>query len=67
MQDVTTGMREKVINNMECVEREELKRKRKLWAQKYVKTLILSIFNNNNNNNNINDNNNNNINNYYYY
>ena len=30
MQEVTTRMREKEINSMECIDREEWKRKRKL-------------------------------------
>ena len=38
---VTTGMREKGINNMEWLDREEWRRKIKLYAQKDVKTLIL--------------------------
>ena len=41
MQVVTTGMREKEINNMERIEREESKRKIKLWAQEDVKISIL--------------------------
>ena len=36
MQEVTTGMKEKRINNMEWVDREEWKRKIKLQAQKDV-------------------------------
>ena len=39
--EVTTGMREKEINNMERIEREESKRKIKLWAQEDVKISIL--------------------------
>jgi hypothetical protein len=41
--EVTTGIREKGINNMEWIDREEWKKKIKLSAQKYVKTLILCI------------------------
>ena len=41
MQKVTTGRREKGINNMELIDREEWRRKIKLWAQKDEKTLIV--------------------------
>ena len=41
MQEVTTGMREKGINNVEWIDREEWKRKIKLQTQNDVK--ILSI------------------------
>ena len=37
---VTTGMRKKGTNNMDWIDREEWKIKRKLWPQKDVKTLI---------------------------
>ena len=40
MQEVTTGMKER-INNMERIDRKEWRRKIKLLAQKDVKTLIL--------------------------
>ena len=41
MQEVTTGMREKGIKNMEWIDREEWRRKIKLWAQKDVQTSVL--------------------------
>ena len=41
MQEVTTGMKEKGINNMELVDREEWRRKIKLQALKDVQTSIL--------------------------
>ena len=40
MEEVTTGMREKGINIMECIDREESRRKIKLQAGKNVKPLI---------------------------
>ena len=40
MQEVTTGMREKGINIMEWIDREEWRRKTTLQAQKDVRTLI---------------------------
>ena len=40
VQEVTTGMREKEINIMEWIDREEWRREIKLCVQKYVKTLI---------------------------
>ena len=41
MQEVTTGIKEKGINNMEWIDREEWRRKIKHKAQKQVITLIL--------------------------
>jgi hypothetical protein len=41
IQEVTTGIREKGINNMEWIDRQEWRREMKLDAQKDVKTLIL--------------------------
>ena len=38
MQEVRNRMKEKEINIMEWIDRKEWKRKRKLWAQKDVKT-----------------------------
>ena len=43
MLEVTTGMREKGINNMEWIDRKEWKIKIKLQAHKDAKTFILSI------------------------
>ena len=40
MQEITTGMREKGIKNVEWIDRKEWRRKIKIWAQKDVKTLI---------------------------
>ena len=42
MQEVTTGMREKGINKMKWIDREEWTRKIKRQAHKNVKTLIPS-------------------------
>ena len=41
MQEVTTGMREIGINNMEWIDRGQCRRKIKLQEQKDVKTLII--------------------------
>jgi hypothetical protein len=41
IQEVTTGMRKKGINNMEWTDMEEWRRKIKLLVQKDVKTSIL--------------------------
>ena len=50
MQEVKTGMREKGINNMECVNREEWRRKINLQGEKDVQTSILCTSNKNKNN-----------------
>ena len=47
MKEVTTGMREKGINNMEWVDREERRWKIKLQARKYVQISILCTLKNN--------------------
>ena len=44
MQEVTTGMREKRINNMECIDREEWRRKINFLAQKNVQTSRLYTY-----------------------
>ena len=41
MREVTTGMREKGMNNMEWIDREEWRRKIKPKAQKDVNTSIV--------------------------
>ena len=41
MKEVITRMRDKGINNMEWIEREEWRRKIKFQAQKEVKTSVL--------------------------
>ena len=42
MQEITTGMREKGIDNMEWVDREKWRRKIKVYAQEDVQTSLLS-------------------------